>query len=520
MRAVAARAAAAFLVAAASGLPSLVLPWGRDQGIYAFTAWRMLDGALPYRDVFSFKPPMTTLVHALAFLLFGVNMTAIRALDLGWQGLTGVVVWGLLRKASGSDAVGLVGAGLFGWSYFRWDQWTSAQTDGWASLPIGAAFLALALADGPRAGRTEAVAGGLLGVAFLFKYTFGAFFAVALLLVIWRDRRLVLAPASRMLAGFAAVVGLFVTVGAATGTLAAFVRTQLEVTLPYTGVGQTSSPYTPGWSTIAHQIRLFQDPWLGLVALGVVAATGLSLWRRDAEGGVRLAMVGWFVGAFLSGVVQGKYFPYHFLPILAPGSALAAWVVAAPLRAGLARLGRREAWLAAVFAPLLVGAWTAHPFAGRWAVVRAAATKPGAVDRYWRSKAFVGKDMSLADNLAMADFLRAQAAPGDAVFLWGYDPMVYVLADRRPVSRFPYSYPFVVPWSPPSYRAELGAALVADPPMWFLVGSKDATPKVTGHGRDSAATFLQDTDLHAWVSAGYVRQPDVARFQVWRRSER
>lgn len=519
MRALAGRAAAAFLVTVASGLPSLILPWGRDQGIYAFTAWRMLNGALPYRDVFSFKPPMTTLVHAVAFGLFGVNMTAIRLLDLGWQGLTGVVVWGLARRASGSDLVGIAAAGLFGWSYFRWDQWTSAQTDGWASLPVGAAFLALVVAESRQAARAEVAAGALLAVAFLFKYTFGAFLAVALLLVLWRDRRVAAWPAARLVAGFVGLVMFFALIGLATGTLSSFVAAQLEVTLPYTGVGQAAAPYQPGWSTIEHQIRLYRDAWLGLVGVGLVAATGVSLWRRDAEGGVRLAIVAWFVGAFASGVVQGKYFPYHFLPILAPGAALAAWVVVMPLRAGLLWMGWRSTWLVLVGLPVLVGSWSARPFAERWALVRAAATNPAAIGRYWRSKAFVGKDMSLADNLALADFLRENSAPGDPVFVWGYEPMVYVLADRRPVSRFPYSYPFVVPWSPPSYRLELGAALATDPPVWFIVGSKDATPKVTGHRLDSAATFLRDEDLHAWVTAGYVRQPDVARFQVWRRSE-
>ena len=70
----------------------LFFPFGRDQGNYAYPAWAWLDGQMPYRDVYVFKPPATVWVHALAQLLFGHSMVAVRILDLGWTVATALCI--------------------------------------------------------------------------------------------------------------------------------------------------------------------------------------------------------------------------------------------------------------------------------------------------------------------------------------------------------------------------------------------------------------------------------------------
>ena len=49
----------------------LCFGYGRDQGIYAVVARAMLDGGMPYRDAWDFKPPGIFLIYALARALFG-----------------------------------------------------------------------------------------------------------------------------------------------------------------------------------------------------------------------------------------------------------------------------------------------------------------------------------------------------------------------------------------------------------------------------------------------------------------
>ncbi|MBE3134210.1 MAG: hypothetical protein IMZ55_12095, partial [Acidobacteria bacterium] len=60
----------------------LVQPIGGDPGIYAYVGGQILDGHLPYRDVFEQKPPGVLYTYAAAFLVFGRSMIAVQVIDL------------------------------------------------------------------------------------------------------------------------------------------------------------------------------------------------------------------------------------------------------------------------------------------------------------------------------------------------------------------------------------------------------------------------------------------------------
>src|SRR3990170_8712352 len=59
-------------------LPFLGAPFERDEGVYATIAQGLLDGQVPYRDLFDNKPPLVYLWYALSFLLFGESVVAPR----------------------------------------------------------------------------------------------------------------------------------------------------------------------------------------------------------------------------------------------------------------------------------------------------------------------------------------------------------------------------------------------------------------------------------------------------------
>ncbi|MGB5703509.1 MAG: glycosyltransferase family 39 protein, partial [Polyangiales bacterium] len=159
------------------GSVSLIYPFGRDQGAYAYAGWVMLEGGAPYRDVFVFKPPMTAVVHALSIGLFGVNTWAIRALDLGWTAATALVVAAIALELWQRRDVALAAGLVCPLLYYQIDYWTLAQTDGWMTLPCAAAIWAVlrggrALSQSTRrAVAWWTIAGTLAGVAVLFKYT-------------------------------------------------------------------------------------------------------------------------------------------------------------------------------------------------------------------------------------------------------------------------------------------------------------------------------------------------------------
>jgi hypothetical protein len=59
----------------------LLFQSGRDQGIYAVVARTMLDGGVPYRDAWDFKPPGISFGYAAARMLFGRAMYGIGILE-------------------------------------------------------------------------------------------------------------------------------------------------------------------------------------------------------------------------------------------------------------------------------------------------------------------------------------------------------------------------------------------------------------------------------------------------------
>ena len=75
-----------------------------------YIAWRISEGAMPYRDLFDMNFPGVYLLHLVALELFGASNAGWRAFDLAWLGGTSLAAaalaapWG--RRAA-------AGAGLF-----------------------------------------------------------------------------------------------------------------------------------------------------------------------------------------------------------------------------------------------------------------------------------------------------------------------------------------------------------------------------------------------------------------------
>ena len=63
-------------------LPILTYPLGRDQGEFATIGRGLLNGRVPYIDLWNPKPPAVFYVYAAAMAVFGQTAPALRAIDL------------------------------------------------------------------------------------------------------------------------------------------------------------------------------------------------------------------------------------------------------------------------------------------------------------------------------------------------------------------------------------------------------------------------------------------------------
>src|SRR5690606_25341487 len=105
----------------------LVFSFGRDQGIYAMVADGILEGQLPYRDRWDFKPPGIFFVYATAFGLFGKSMIAPRLLEVAL--VLGAALG--LRRLGGvlfdNRTAGIMGAACYALIHAQMDFWHSGQ---------------------------------------------------------------------------------------------------------------------------------------------------------------------------------------------------------------------------------------------------------------------------------------------------------------------------------------------------------------------------------------------------------
>ncbi|HTE17173.1 MAG TPA: hypothetical protein VK689_02195, partial [Armatimonadota bacterium] len=154
-----------------------------------------------------------------------------------------------------------------------------------------------------------------------------------------------------------------------------------------------------------------------------------------------------------------------------------------------------------------------------WGIYRDAALHAAGLRSraHWLARFRTGRDYSFAANARVAQYVAATTRPGTGLLVWGFEPSVYLLAERRPPTRFFFNVPLAAPFTPESWRAELLADLRHRPPELFLVVRNDAIPWASGRRDDSAAQLEGWTELSRWLAANYRLETHVEDFDIYRR---
>jgi hypothetical protein len=498
------------------GAESLFYPFGRDQGIHATIAFGLDHGLLPYLDIYNVKPPLTTFFHWLSQALFGHKVSSIRILDLLLVLLTAGMLYRLTLLLMRSRLAAVTAGVFFGLFYFGENFWETAQTDGWTSVFVVAAMLLLVTASAA-SGRSRRfsmfLAGLLVGFAVLLKYTI---ILVSLPMLAW-----VMADTSSrpnivgnlvflILGGITAFIGI-VGLMLMTETLLPFLDIQLYILEYAVGSGlsfeQTIS--IPLLRIASHAPVASVLSLLGFV----LVLWNLFVTRRNVA--VSLLLLLWVLTGFASGILQGKGFPYHYLPLHPPLALLAAATVAYLCKVSVTDLGLHRARITVVVTLILAVFLSWVPAAtSRVAVI---STNGESRAQYYYSR-FESPDYSWRDNLLVTNYLAANLSNDETLFVWGYETGVYFLANKVPVSRFIFPWPLIVDYADGRYLPELLDGLYASMPDVFLVQSGDATPHVTGHGRDSAQSLAEISELNRFLAENYAYEKNVGRFFVFRKT--
>ena len=339
-------------LAAALAWRSRTWPLIHDAPLMHYIAWRIGEGAVPYRDVFDMNFPGVYLLHLVALRLFGAGDAGWRVFDLTWLALTSLTAAGL---AAPWGRLAASGAGLFFAVYhLAAGAWQTGQRDFLLCPFLLLAALGVARwAEHPQKPVSLAWGGLALGAGITIKPHAGLFAAALLVLV-----AVVARGAAQPVATFAAAlvvpaIGVLAWLAAAGGLAAWY-----EIVVRY---------LVPLYSRL-RPARWTLDRWHVWIPIAAGVALSLGSALASRRFGARHAVVtlglGYGVAHFFA---QGKGWEYHLYPLAAFGAValfaemerlidagrlaavpVAACVVAAGIMLGLKGVEASDpAWIAA-----------------------------------------------------------------------------------------------------------------------------------------------------------------------------
>lgn len=401
-----------------------------DEAVSAIVAHAILDGGLPYVDAVDHRGPLTYAFYALIFRVFGRwDMLPIQGVYTGLHVLLMLLMFRLglrLDRAwTGAWAAMLYGTSAWLGAYF--EIWP-AHTEWLLTLCSVLGYVAYGVAPG-RPGHLTGLRGlVLVGIGVLFGLGFlskqlGALEAggIGLYLLLelglrqgqWAD---LMAEVGLMLLGW--LLPLFFTLGiyARADALADFWLYFWTYNLTYY-VGPQDL-----LARLEYSLKLFPAFLINKVLLASMLAGAFWLfpWQearpsRPTPLGWHWLLPGWLLATSLEALIGGRAFEHYLIPTLAPMCLLAAWV-----------LMRWADWL--LHSPRSIQQ------AGKAAL--ALALLLPLLQHWHHNKPLRQPQITTIEFEQMAAYLQTHTQPDEHIFVWGFSPEIYLLAERRPCCRF------------------------------------------------------------------------------------
>lgn len=427
-------AAAALALGIAFRLWTLRLPLDRDEGAYGTIGRGLLEGVVPYRDVFDHKPPAVYIFYAAASAIGGDPVVAVRAGSALLFAVTLLLVFAVARRVYGprAGAVAALAFALIGNDMTI--EGARANTEQ-IMLPALVGSLYCFLRGVPQMTGASAratswrwlcAAGVLGGVAVLTKPVAAWPLLCLALFAAWpRDdgNRIGFAAPLALLASAAVPIVACIALYAALGATPEF----------YDSVVRFNSTYVRYFWDNGHRGAITDfSPLASPFAMLAFASAFLAFALPPGSRRVHALIVLWTAANLVGAKMGVRTFGHYFVPVT-PGIALlsAAFVEAVlALTPRAASLPSWQRFAPAAAALILAAGWQLRENA-QFYVLDSPATR---IQREFGQQG----PMLFAEAGDVSSYLAGATSADDEILVWTAEAEVYYLADRKPASRYVY----------------------------------------------------------------------------------
>lgn len=413
------------------------VPLERDEGEYAYAGQLILDGVVPYQEVYNMKFPGIYGMYAVVMAVFGQTHQGIHFGLLLVNSMTIVFVF-LLGKRLLNPSAAIIAAAVFAvLSVSQSVQGVFANAEHFVILfaVAGLWVLLKALADKSR--WKLFAAGVLLGLGFITKQHGVMFCLLAIVYLIFDGLtqkpvlwKLLMVRLLLLSTGMAVILaGLLLTM-AWFGVFEQFWFWTVEYARAY--VAQV--PFSQAGGIF---INRFSGIFASAPLLWTIAGLGVAVLpaARQIRRSDKCFMLLFFFFSFLA-VCPGFFFRPHYFVLLLPAAAIlcgaAIWILSQWLSDYFAR--RFSVGLAAsVILAAGIGQSVLHQF-----------------DYLFRMSPFevCRSTYSLNpfyESIRIADYIRKHTTPKDRIAIFGSEPQILFYAQRRSACGYIYMYPLMEP---------------------------------------------------------------------------
>jgi hypothetical protein len=439
------------LLTAALRIPLLDIPLERDEGEYAYIAWRLEHQEMPYRDWVDQKPPAVFWVYRAALSLPTPPVRAIHLSALVFSAATACALF-LMARLLTPMPWAFLGASLFAiLSADPHIQGTSANTEIFMLLPLVLAQWAF-LYCGP-GNRSRVVwmfsCGVLIGLATAFKQVAASSLPLLLLLYPAFFRG---APLSEPAGRAGSETGELTPSSMLPGTIAFVFFSALGFAAVWAVIAayfnSQKGLHDLVYNVLTHNLEYINSvPWsvrfqLLQKTLGELASTQAVAWVlaiigiggmcKTGKTGLLLFLGAWFVASVAGVSASGYFFPHYFqqaLPVLCVMGALGGEAIARAEFWGKATVPARAVLI--ILVACAIPAIFTVPFLFK---------SPDDVSKAIYPSNFCPEMQRIGQRLAET------TAPSDKVYVFGAEPEVLFYARRVSATRYVFLFPLYGPY--------------------------------------------------------------------------